>query len=297
MPEIIKFTSVDSAHERGLSLFDLRQACAQVSGMIDQYNGETREEYRVVHGRYPETDEMLPKSPAELMHQLELGESVYIIERGEDGSIMAQHHSSLYELLPLSLAGRLGYQLFELGSAITRRESRGSGYGKQGADLRMGTMYAYGARHGVEVAAVTTVKRELTRHVWETRGARVLPFHDYTFAASQTCSCPRVSEQFHATPCGFRRPRDLSLGEHAIPLHFPRGSVNVEMPCTLMSPDADILQRFEKRCRRLYKHLYGHDMPEGEIDQQIFRSASEMFAQLEHMPERKVRELVASLEG
>lgn len=296
MSEIIKFTSIPTAYQRGLSLFDLRLACTQVSEMIAGHNTETREAYKIAHGHYPDTDEMLPKSPADLFHQLELGESVYIVERHADGTLHTQHHSSLYELLSIDVARRIGYQLFELGSAITRKASRGSGYGQQGADLRMGTMYAYAARHGIEAVAVTTVKRALTRHVWETRGAKILPFHDFTFAASQTCSCPNVSEQFHATPCEFRRPRALSVGKYAIPLVFSRGSNNYEMPCTLMSPDADELLKFEIRCRRLYRHLYGEDVQLGLINQPTFHRASEMFARIERMPEHKVRELITVLE-
>ena len=116
--------SPEQMRDLNLSDHDVDNLCQQVSDAICQYNSLGHE------------TEMLEKSREELKEQFVSGLSSFIIGN-KDGEPIFLFHGSLYPMFKEGEEGVLGYQVVELGTAITRPGYQGVGLGQKGGKLRL----------------------------------------------------------------------------------------------------------------------------------------------------------------
>lgn len=234
--------SPSMARDLGLSDDDVVSIASQVADSVTRYNAS-----------HP--DEMLPKTTQEILSQMHTENSIILARQSESGWEYL-HHNTIYELLDQNQSKRLGWQVLEFGTAITREEYRGKHIGGKGLQmLRDYVDQTYGDKY----VGISTIKQYLTGNALRHAGARAVRWDTHPYISYLTDSCEGLTPTETGHACMYRRPAEESSegGLHAA-THARGGS----MPCTLVAFQPERAEIFEVIARQLHKKIGGNVSPE-----------------------------------
>jgi len=239
----------------------LSEIGTQVSSQIDQYNSG-----------HP--DEMLPKSPDEIMAQFADNRSFVILSAEKNARVL--FHGTVYRNFTPGQQDAWGFQVVEFGSVITHPDFRSLGLGSYGCR----SVVDHVKKENHNTICLSTVKQENTLRVMSRAGLSPVSYWKYPHLSFLTCTCDNCSERHGFSACPFRRtpkastpPRLLQLMDKSTPLG--------KIPCTLMLSDLYLADLFENRCRELSRRFQLPQLEPGVISPGSMLMAQALFAKVE----------------
>lgn len=245
----------------------------QVSEMIKEHNCKN-------------PNEMLPKTPSQIMEQFRTGNSVFMVTydygNGElsEGEPTVLYHGTTFPNFENGEEKILGMQVVEFGSAIAHPEFRGYGLGTLGADRRS---YIAQEKWGPNVLCLSTNKQMITFLALRKGSGMVsASFWDLPYISYLTCTCENSSERCGYQSCEYRRQPADSTSEKLITISEGE-SMFGKIPCTLVISDLQIARGFEEKCRLLHSEMgeaFGNPLTPGMISPETMSRAGAFFGRI-----------------
>jgi len=227
----------------------------QVSGMISNVNQS-------------DPGRMLEKSPDTIIDQFLSGNSALIVST--DGQVL--YHGTIYPNFENGEQELLGYQVGELGTAITRNIFRGRHLGSRGGNIRKELAYK---KWGPTIL-ISTNKKSTASWALEHSGIIANDYYQFPYLSYLTCTCENCSERFGHESCQYRRSSADSTPENLIQI-YDRSQGVKQMACTLVMNSPADAQIFEDNCRELHTRLGGVPLESGVITVNSMTRAEEFF--------------------
>lgn len=245
----------------------------QVAEMINSHNRKN-------------PNEMLPKTPNQIMEQFRTGNSVFMVTYDygngnlSEGEPTVLYHGTTFPNFENGEENILGMQIVEFGSAIAHPEFRGYGLGTLGADRRS---YIAQEKWGPNVLCLSTNKQMITFLALK-KGSGMVPasFWDLPYISYLTCTCENSSERCGYESCEYRRQPEDSTAEKLLTIS-EGNSMFSKIPCTLVISDTQMARRFEEKCQQLHFEMgpsFGDPLTPGTISPDTMNRASKFFGRI-----------------
>ncbi len=241
------FNNYQQALEQGLTDGDIFELATQVSENISNHNAK-------------HAQEMLPKSPQDILNSIQDGTSTFIYSKDQNDELIFLYHGAIYPLFSDQQVQTFKWQVYELGTAITHPQFRGMGIGTKGAQARIEKMHQMFPDNSINTLGISTVKRQYTKKALENAGMHQAEWVTNPHIAATTCVCEGLTPIQTGVGCSYRRPPQPTLisPDHIqiqVSPDSQRASNNQEIPCTLMVSGLDKAAQFEQDVYNLYGSL------------------------------------------